>query len=55
LGHRIDDKAPAEKGADGGSEDQRLPVVDDGSGRLMALAQNPWGCQLNQMEAGGVR
>jgi hypothetical protein len=42
------------KGANGGSVDWRLQVAADESGRLMALTQSSWGCQLDQMEAGGV-
>jgi hypothetical protein len=50
----INDEAPMEKGADGSSVDRCLPVAADGLGRLMALTWSPWGCQLDQMEAGGV-
>jgi hypothetical protein len=53
-GRGIDSEVPAEKGADGGSVDRCLPVAVDGSGRLVALTRSPWGCQLNQMEVGGI-
>jgi hypothetical protein len=54
LGHGINGEAPMEKGSDGGSVDQCLPVVADGSGRLVALTRSPRRCQLDQMEAGGI-
>jgi hypothetical protein len=53
-GRGIDDDAPKEKGADGGSVDWRLPVAADGSGRLMVLTRSPWWCQLDQMVAEGI-
>jgi hypothetical protein len=53
-GRGIDGEAPAEKGVDGGSVDRRLPVAADESERLVALARSPWGCQLDQMGAGGI-
>jgi hypothetical protein len=54
LGHGIDGVALVEKGADGGSVDRCLPVLTDGSGRLVVLARSPWGYQLDHMEARGV-